>query len=197
MPLVVEENLVHYQRTAHNDSVEAPVKTACGRSTTLKRRLHVTSNKKEVTCPDCKRELEFRRQASEDFATRDAERGETYNYGNAIVRRSPKKLGEGTMKICLSELRQMIREAAGRRFSLPGAGGGGLRPRRYDPATDTVADVMRAAVDAFHGVAPDLGIDDVADPAFLDWIGDALTDAGVPVEVRQQVKQKLARGQTR
>jgi len=111
------------------------------------------------------------------------------------------------MKTTISKLKQLINEhllvevpvGSGMRkpqFGLS-SGGGGLRPAKFDPAVHDLKDVMWAVMDEFAGVASDLGVDDIKDPAFIGYIGDQLTDKGVPNDIILQVKAKLQRGQSR
>jgi len=70
------------------------------------------------------------------------------------------------------------------------------RPPKFDPAVHGLADVMQAVMDEFDGVASDLGVDDIKDPAFIGYIGDQLAGR-VPNDIILQVKAKLERGQSR
>lgn len=99
------------------------------------------------------------------------------------------------MKTTIGQLKRMISEASGpRRFSLGGSRGG---PVRFDPARDTIGDVMHAAMQEFGGVGADLGVEDVREGAWLDYVGDKLSDAGVPDDMIDQVQAKFAAGKTK
>lgn len=95
----------------------------------------------------------------------------------------------------VKELRNVIKEAI-RPFGLS-SGSGGKMPGRFDPQHHTIDDVMHAVMQEFAGVGNDLGVDDVKDPAFLDYIGTELMDRDVPRDVIQQIKQRLMSGKIR
>lgn len=99
------------------------------------------------------------------------------------------KLLRETVRTLLSEvpLSSHMRKP---RFGLQG--GGPSPARQFDPQVHSLDDVMLAVRDEFAGVAQDLGVDDASDPSFIGYIGDQLSDKGVPEDLIRQVKRKLA-----
>lgn len=99
------------------------------------------------------------------------------------------------MKIRVSILRKLIREELSRIDEAPlpftrsasSLRGNGL-------TTASVPDLVKYARKQFAQIGHDLGVDDLADPAFLDWLGDHLTDMGVPYETTEEVEMALTGG---
>jgi hypothetical protein len=66
-----------------------------------------------------------------------------------------------------------------------------MSPPAFDPNYHTELDVLRAARECFVGVAPDLGVESTRDSAFQDYIGDHMSDAGVPPIIIERVRAAL------
>ena len=64
---------------------------------------------------------------------------------------------------------------------------------RFNDEIHTEQDVIDACLGLFHAVGTDLGMEteDPSDPAFLDYAGDSMSDAGVPSEMIDQVLEKF------
>ena len=102
------------------------------------------------------------------------------------------------MKIKISELKKIIIKEAG--FN------NGNRPSKinrldfstgqlnqYNAELHSDDDVYRACMDLFNSIGPDLALEteDPSDPAFIDYVGDTMTDAGIPYELIDNVILKL------
>ena len=53
----------------------------------------------------------------------------------------------------------------------------------FDRDVHGESDLDRALGELFRAAAPDLGVSDPSDDAFVDYAGDKMSDAGVPLEV--------------
>lgn len=105
--------------------------------------------------------------------------------------------------------KQLLREYVGLLLEVP-IGLGMRKPRfglsdtgrgpaaKFNPDVHTINDVMDAVMQEFNGVASDLGVDDPSDPAFIDYIGDRLSDV-MPLndDIVDQVVARLKKGKTR
>ena len=98
------------------------------------------------------------------------------------------------MKIRVSTLRKLIREELSHvhEAPLPFVGKSGIRGNGL--TTASVPDLVKYARKQFAQIGHDLGVDDLADPTFLDWLGDHLTDMGVPYETTEEVEMALTGG---
>lgn len=58
----------------------------------------------------------------------------------------------------------------------------------YDPALHNDSDIRQALQGLLDAVASDLGCDDLKDPGFLDYMGDTLSDHGVPHDAIERAR---------
>lgn len=103
------------------------------------------------------------------------------------------------MKISIKELRQTIKSMLTEmpygpskhpvKFNLMSHG----PSAKFDPVRDSEEDVYDAAQIAFGQIAHDLGVDDLSDDGFLDWLGDHLSDARVPDDMIDRMLAKFQR----
>jgi hypothetical protein len=64
----------------------------------------------------------------------------------------------------------------------------------YDPKTWTIDAIVSASKSYLDGVASDLGVDDIADDAAMDYLGDTLHEKQVPEAIIDQVQAKISGG---
>ena len=78
--------------------------------------------------------------------------------------------------------------------------------RKYNPQVDTIDELVAGALDVWNAVGYDIiagsydeetNVEDPRNPAFLNYIGDMMSDVGVPTDVNDRVKQRLSKGQLR
>jgi len=61
---------------------------------------------------------------------------------------------------------------------------------RFKPERHTEAQLWSAVTAEFQNVANGLGVDTMDAPGFLDYIGDRMSDADVPADMLERIRER-------